>query len=366
METNSKLRVALVTESLWGMGGANRTLEVFAKAYPQADIYALFGSPRLLSKVLQKHKIYFSKLNNRPFISTLYRYTYHLWPLNMERFNFSDYDLVISSSASVAMGIVVPTTCKHIAYIHSPMRYLWDLKSMGKGAFKGIKGSIRDFLLTFLRIWEVNACNRPDVVIVNSKFVAKRIKKYWGRTPDYVLTPPVNLYKGNIVKKRKKYIVAGAPFEFNKKGDFLLDCISNTDIHLKIIGTGSMFPRLRRKYMRYRNIEFLGKINDEDKWNILSNASCFVMPGIEDYGIFPVEAMSAGCPVLAYKEGGIMENLKEGINGVYFTKWNREEFLKKLDKVLNVDWNYIDISNSIRKNNNSEEDFIMKFINMIS
>jgi len=363
-KNNQAMKVALVTESLWSMGGANRVLETFSKMYPQADIYALFGDTQSLSTELQRHKIIYSALNRRWFIKQLYRYTYHLWPLHIEKFDLNQYDLVISSSSSVAFGVVTPMSCKHIAYIHSPMRYLWDLKKLGGESFDGIKGTIRDFLLVFIRLWEVSASSRPDVLIANSQFVSKRIQKYWGRKPDDILTPPIHYYEGNIndKKDREKYIVAGAPFEFNKKGEFLLECIKDTDIFLKLIGSGSKEPRLKRKYSKYKNIQFLGRISDDEKWNVLSKASAFVMPGIEDYGIFPVEAMSAGTPVLAYKAGGILENLVEGVNGYFFTEWKKENFDIGLKKVLDEKWNCKKISESVRKNNNTEDMFKKKFM----
>lgn len=368
MKKNNQPRVALVTESLWSMGGANRVLESFSKMYPNSDIYALFGDTTSLSSELQKHKIIFSALNKRLFIKQLYRYTYHLWPLHIEKFDLSSYDLVISSSASVAFGVITPMTCKHIAYIHSPMRYLWDLKDVGLKDFGFLKRTITSFLLVFIRLWETSASSRPDVLIANSQFVSKRIQKYWGRKPEDVLTPPIHYFDGVIEGKDKragengdKYIVAGAPFEFNKKGEFLLECIKDSNVILKLIGSGSKEPKLRRKYSKYKNIQFLGKISDEEKWNVLSKASAFVMPGIEDYGIFPVEAMSAGTPVLAYKAGGILENLAEGINGYFFTEWKKEDFNIGLKKVLKEKWDHKKISESVRKNNNTEDMFKKKF-----
>jgi glycosyltransferase involved in cell wall biosynthesis len=366
---NKDLKVALVTEFLWSMGGANRVLETFSKMYPHADIYALFGDTNSLSCELQRHNIMYSALNKRPFIKQLYRYSYHLWPFHIEKFDLSQYDLVISSSSSVAFGAITPMSCKHIAYIHSPMRYLWDLKQLGCESFGGIKGTIRDFLLVFIRLWESSASSRPDVLIANSQFVGKRIQKYWGRKPDGVLTPPIHYFEGAIKGKdgRKgkdgdKYIVGGAPFEFNKKGEFLLECMIDSSVVLKLIGSGSKEPSLRRKYSKYKNIQFLGRISDDEKWKVFSKASAFVMPGIEDYGIFPVEAMSAGTPVLAYKAGGILENLVEGVNGYFFTEWKKESFNNGLKKVLNEEWNHKNVSESVRKNNNTEDMFKKKFM----
>ncbi len=362
------LRVALVTESLWTMGGANRVLETFAKLYPQADIYALFGDTNNLSEELQKHKIVYSSLNKKPFIKKLYRYSYHLWPMHIEKFDFHDYDFVISSSCSVAMGVVTPITCKHIAYIHSPMRYLWDLKEVGLKGIGFVRRAIANFFLVFIRIWEVSASVRPDVLISNSKFVAKRIEKYWGRNIDYVLTPPIHFHNSPILndKQRESYFVAGAPFEFNKKGDFLLECFAGTDKVLKLIGSGSKERGLKRKYSKFKNIQFLGKISDEEKWDVLSKATGFVMPGFEDYGIFPLEAMSVGTPVLAYKAGGIQENLIEDVNGYFFTEWDKENSILGLKKILKKKWDYKEIAQSVRKGNNSEEEFIEKFKKIIS
>ena len=366
MVNNSQLKVALVTETLWKMGGANRVLEVFAKMFPQADIYSLYGDKKNLSKELQKHRIIFSKLNNRLGAKKFFRYTLHLLPNHIERFDFSDYDLVISSSSNVAIGVVTPLKCLHVAYVHTPTRYLWDLRTLSVFSFRGIKRTIVDFLLVFIRLWETSAANRPDIMIANSRFVADRIQKYWRKKVDAIVTPPVNYFEGEINIKRDNYIVAGAPFEFNKRGDFLLECLAGLSIKVKLIGEGSMRKRLKRKYSKYTNIEFLENVSDKEKYELFAHASCFVIPGIEDFGIFPTEAMSAGCPVLAYKGGGILENLKEGTNGYFFDNWGKEVFLKQLHIVLDTKWDYEKISASMRMNNNTEEMFRKRIEDIIT
>ena len=366
MVNNSQLKVALVTETLWKMGGANRVLEVFARMYPQADIYSLYGDTKNLSKALQRHRIIFSKLNHRLGAKKFFRYTLHLLPNHIERFDFSDYDLVISSSSNVAIGVVTPSKCLHVAYVHTPTRYLWDLRTLSIFNFRGLKRTIVDFLLVFIRLWETSAANRPGIMIANSRFVADRIYKYWRRKVDAVVTPPITFYDGKIIEKKEKYIVAGAPFEFNKKGDFLLECLAGTDIKVKLMGDGSMRAKLQRKYARYSNIDFLENVSDREKFELFGKAACFVMPGIEDFGIFPLEAMSAGCPVLAYKDGGILENLKEGVNGYFFDRWEKNIFLKQLNKVLNTNWDYEVISRSVRGENNTKEMFKKRIEDIIT
>lgn len=324
-----KNRIAFVTESLFNMGGANRVLEKFLDIYPQADVYALFGSKQDISEKISKLNIHFSFLNKFPFVRKLYRYTYPLWPFAIEQFDFSDYDLVISASSSVAHGVITPVYCKHICYLHSPMRYAWDMRDIYTkrvGEKFGIFKFLWSILLNKMRIWDTSACNRPDVTIANSNFTKDRAQKYWGREIDYVIYPPVDEYAGEISEVRDNYFVSGAPFEPNKGGDFLLECASKLGFDLKIIGTGSMEKKLKGKYKRYENIQFLGKISDQEKWSLLSKASGYIQCGIEDFGIFPIEAMLCGTPVLAYKGGGIVESTREGSTGLFFNTFKISEF----------------------------------------
>lgn len=362
----SKYKVAIVTESLWKMAGANRVLETLAEIFPQADIYALFGKKESLSKSLRSHSIYFSFLNKVPFIGRIYRYTFHLWPIAVENFNLSKYDLVISSSSSVSHGVITGLNCKHIVYVHSPMRYAWDLKPLYFDIvdFGFVKRTIVSLLTFFNRLWDVVAAQRADILISNSNFVKKRIKKYWGRDVNQVIYPPVNIFKGKINTKREDYFLAGAPFEPNKRGDFLLECATKLGFNIKIIGTGSMRKKLKRKYKKCENIEILDWVSEKEKWNLISNAKGFIVAGIEDYGIFCAEAISAGTPVLAYRGGGSLELVKENISGLFFDAWSVKNFKEVLEKFENKDWDYVSISKNIH-NVNTKEEFKKKFKDML-
>lgn len=373
------MRVAIVTESLWKMAGGSRVLSAFADIFPEADIYSLFGytkeedKKKFLSKSIYTHKIYYSKLNSIPFIKKIYRYTFPFWIKNIEIFNFSNYDLVISCSSSVAHGVVTPIKCKHISYIHTPMRYAWDLGDtyFNKENFSNFVRSISKNVMHNSRIWDVVASNRSDVLLCNSNYVKKRILKYWRKDVDDVIYPPVQMYKGDVESsnsnrinnrsnnKRDDYFVAGAPFEQNKGGDFLLDCASKIGFNLKVIGNGSMLNKLKRKYKCYKNIEFLGWVSDNYKYELLSNASGYIICGIEDYGIFVAEAISCGTPVLAYKDGGSLEIVKDGISGLFFDTYSIDVFRDRFNELCNKKWNYREIQKSL-DNVNTEEEFIKK------
>jgi glycosyltransferase involved in cell wall biosynthesis len=343
------------------MAGANKVLESFAKIYPEADIYALFGERKSLSEELNNHNIYFSFLSKLPLIKYIYRYTFHLWPTAIEQMDLTEYDLVISSSSSVAHGVITPLGCKHIAYINSPMRYAWDLAPLYSRIvnFGFLKRTIKEVGVSFNRLWDVIAAQRPDVIVTNSKFVKKRVHKYWGRDVDRVIYPPTEKYEGEIITQRENYYVAGAPFEPNKRGDFLLECASKLGFNLKIIGTGSMRKKLKRKYRRYKNIEILDWISDEQKWKLISKARGFVVAGVEDYGMFCVEAISCGTPVLAYRAGGSLETVRENITGMFFDEWEISEFEGSLKFFEKKRWDYEKVRENI-KNSNSNEDFMKK------
>lgn len=366
LSKDSNIKVALVTESLWKMAGSNRVLDTFAQIYPQADIFALFGQKENLSSNLKGRKIRFTFLNRIPFIKKIYRYTFFLWPIAIENLNLSDYDLIISVSSSVAHGVVTPMGSKHVVYLNTPMRYAWDLTSLYKEvvSFAFFKRIVRDFFLTINRAWDVVAARRAGVIIANSKFVSRRVRKYWDREVDAVIYPPSEGFSGEIKKERGDYFVAGAPFEPNKRGDFLLECAKELGFNLRIIGGGSMKKNLKTKYGKYPNIEFLNWITEEEKWELLSNAKGFLVGGIEDYGIFSCEAISCGTPILAYNGGGSVEIIKERRSGLFFNSWKVKEFERVMKKFNETEWKYEDIVKSL-DNANTQDSFKKEIISLL-
>lgn len=362
MRVNSKYRVAIVTEHLWKMGGANRVLECFCEIFPNSDIYALFGHSKRedqlknLSEEVCKHKMYFSNLNKIPFIKKIYQYTFNQWIKSIEKFNFSEYDLVISSSSSVAHGVITPLNCKHISYIHSPMRYIWDLNNTyfrdREDSHSTFVSCISKPVFHFARIWDITASNRSDILIANSQYVQKRIKKYW-RKDATVIYPPSSLFIKEIEKKRENYYVCIAPFEKNKRGKFLFERAKQIGFHLKIIGSGSEERRLARKFKSCKNIEILGWVSEDKKWDLLSKASGYIIPGIEDYGISVVEALSCGTPILAYNQGGALESVTDSVNGFFFKD---NDFNSVFEKFRKRKWEYSKIPKSLR-NYSSRESF---------
>jgi len=167
------------------------------------------------------------------------------------------------------------------------------------------------------------------------------------------------LYEGEIVTDREEYFVSGAPYEPNKGGDFLFECAKWIGFNLKVIGSGGMMKKYKKRYSDCKNISFESWVSEEEKFDLLSHAKGYILMGIEEYGIFPAEALSCGTPVFAFSQGGILDTVKDGENGILLENRTIEEFKNKLDEFSNHVWDYNSISKNL-KNINSKEDFKRK------
>jgi glycosyltransferase involved in cell wall biosynthesis len=361
---NRDLKVALVFENLFSWGGAAVVNGHLFDIFPDADIYALFGTQEFADKHYNAKEVKFSFLNRYPFIRKLYTYYLPLWPVAIESFNLSDYDLVISSSHSVAKGCITGEDTVHISYIHTPMRYLWDQKDIYRK-----HGLIKTPFLNYLRIWDVSSADRAEKIIANSEFVSKRCKRYWGREADTVINPPVPQYEGELIpySHRDDYFVIGAPFAENKGGDFVIECARDMGFNLKVIGKSRGYKKLKRLAKGIENIEFVGKITEADKWKLLSNAKGYLATGIEDFGIFPLEAVSCGTPVLALRRGGYVESIEEGVNGVFYTENTLNSFIDGMEKLKSNEWEVEKVRETSEKYNEDRfkrevEEYVRKSI----
>ena len=342
---NKDLKVALVFENLFSWGGAAVVNQQFVELFPDADIYSLFGKQSFSDKYFNGKKVKISFLNRLPFPNKLHTYYLPLWPVAIETFDLSEYDLVISSSHSVAKGCITSQNSTHISYVHSPMRFLWDLKDIYSK-----HGILKAPILNYIRMWDVASSSRPDRVVTISDFVNNRCKRYWGREADMIIHPPVHFYDGELIphSKRGDYFVVGAPFAENKGGRFVVECAIELGFNLKVIGKSRGFKRLKRLAKGSRNIQFLGVISEEEKWSVMSKAKGFLATGIEDFGIFPVEAMSCGTPVLALRRGGYLDTVKEGVNGVFFSNYKVEDFKSGIQRLKEKEWDVKEVRESVK------------------
>ncbi len=333
------MRVALVHDYLVQYGGAERVLEALAELFPKARIYTLIYNSEYFDKIFSGRKIHTSFLQKIPFASSYHRIFPVLMPMAIENFDFSNYDLVISDSNSYAKGIITNPKTLHICYCHTPMRYAWDdcHRYIREFGYPNMTKKLVPFFMNYIRLWDKISAERADYYIANSKFVAMRIKKYYQKD-SAVIYPPVNtdFYKtsAGLVKKGKYFLIFGRLLAY-KRFDLAIEAFNALGYDLKIIGEGPEEKRLKK--MAGGNIEFLGRLKDEEVRNYYQGAKAFIFPQEEDFGIVALEAMSSGIPVIAYRGGGALETVVEGKTGLMFAEQTAKgimESVKKFDKAV--------------------------------
>ncbi len=343
------MKVAIVHDWLTGMRGGEIVLEGFLHLFPDADLFTLLHIKNSCSEIIENRTIYTSFIQKLPFKKKYYRHYLPLFPTAIEQFNFWKYDLVISSSHSVAKGVIVPPDVPHISYIHSPMRYVWDMYPYYFKRDNFAEKFIIPFFANYLRIWDSSSSHRVDQYISNSKFVAERIKKYYGR--EAIVVHPPCIKQVNQIKETRResfYLIVSALVPY-KKVDLAIEAFKKTDKKLIIIGNGPEFKKLKSIAQNRQNIELVPYASRSVIEEYYKNAKALIFPGIEDFGIVPVEAQSFGCPVIAYRKGGVLETVVENKTGVFFDFQTPVSLLKAIDKLENMNFKIIDFEKNIRK-----------------
>jgi glycosyltransferase involved in cell wall biosynthesis len=305
------MRVAIVHDWLYVLGGAEQVLREILRCYPDADVFTLFD----LLRPEDRQKLGFERshtsfLQKMPLLGRYHRSYLPLMPLAIEQFDLSNYDLVISSSCAVAKGVLTGPEQVHIAYVHSPMRYAWDLQHLylkESGYATGVKGMIARSILHKMRIWDARTAHGPDAIFTNSQFVARRIKKIYGRDAK-VIYPPVSIAHRDAILPLGNHFLAASRLVPYKRIEPIVRAFNDMpDLELIVAGDGPEAGRLRK--MAGPNVRFAGFVPDRQLRDLMSTARAFVFAAEEDFGIVLVEAQSEGAPVLALGRGGARESI---------------------------------------------------------
>ena len=311
------MKIALVHDHLVQDGGAEKVLLALQDVFPNAPTFTLLYDPKRVSAEFAGKDIRTSFLQRLPFGLKKYQWLLPFMPAATESYDLSEFDVVISSSSAFAKGVITRPGAIHLCYCHTPTRYLWsDTHSYVQElrAPKLLKLGL-PMLLNRLRVWDRLSAERVDRFVANSETVAERIRKYYGRGSE-VIHPPVETGKFSVAEGPGAYFLAGGRLVSYKRFDLVIQAFNRLGLPLKIFGDGPLAAQYRKQARP--NIEFTGKVTDEEKAALYRGAIAFIHPQEEDFGITALESMASGRPVIAYRKGGAVETVVEGVTGAFF------------------------------------------------
>lgn len=330
------MRVALVHDWLVTMGGAERVLEEIAQLFPDAPIYTGIVDRERLSPVLQQRTIIPSFVQSFPRATRWYNRYLPLLMYAMEQFDLSSYDVVISSSSAVAKGVVTRAHTVHVSYIHSPMRYAWDLyheyrSREATGLTKHLMGPV----FHYMRLWDRLSSDRVDVMVANSSLVRRRIQKHYRRDAE-VIFPPVAVDRFKVSTTPGSYYLVWSRLVAYKRFDLAIQAANALKIPLVVAGDGPERARLER--LAGPTVRFVGRVHDDEIERLIDGAKALLFPGEEDFGIVPVEMQAAGRPVIAFSQGGVLDTVIPHETGYFFDEQRVESLVEAIQAAERVDW----------------------------
>ena len=343
------MKVALVYDRVNKWGGAERVLLALHKIFPDAPLYTSVYNKKT-AKWAEVFDVKTSFLQSFPFAKSFHELYALLMPIAFETFNFDEYDLVISVTSEAAKGIITKPKTLHICYCLTPTRYLWS------GYEDYFKNPILRFFskpaVSYLRSWDKIACQRPDKYITISQEVQKRIRKYYKKESDVIYPPAtlslarragpplqieINNQKSIINNQNTEFFLIVSRLVYYKRIDIAVKAFNKLNLPLKIVGTGNEEEKLKK--IAKSNIEFLGNLTDEKLSYYYKNCKALIFPGFEDFGLVMVEAQSFGKPVIAFKGGGALDIVREGISGEFFESQTSESLIKAFEKFNSKSYN---------------------------
>ena len=313
------MRVAIVHDWLNQVGGAERVLSVLKELYPQAPIYTSIYWPEVMPPHFRSWDIRLSFMDKLPLVKRRHQLFLPLYPLAFESFDLRDYDLVISNKSGFCHGVITRPETLHLCYCLTTTRYLWDFH--GYVQREGVSRLARVFLaplLFYLRLWDRAAADRVDYFLAISRAVQRRIAKYY-RRDSIVIHPPVDTASYGAYfspDDHADYFLIASRLIPYKRVDLAVRAFNELGLPLTVIGDGRDRPRLEA--LARPNIKFTGRVSEEELKRYIARCRAFIFPGLDDFGIAPVEAQAAGRPVIAYAGGGALDTVVEGVTGAFF------------------------------------------------
>lgn len=313
---NRGLRVALVHDWLVGQGGGEQVLRCFHELYPEAPIFTLVYDEGRAPRWLQECDVRTTYIQGWPGGKTHHKYLLSFMPKAWEALDLTGYDLVLSSCMSCCKGVITRPDAVHVCYCHSPIRYVWDLYYDYLEGASAVKRAFMPSMIHKVRMWDFQAAQRVDRFVANSDYVGRRISKFY-RRESATIHPGVRIPEGPVCEERGDYYFVLSRFVGYKRIDIAIEACNMLGRKLVVAGSGGEEEEKLRA-MAGPTVEFVGRVSDEQLQDYYAHAKAFLFPGIEDFGLTPLEAMAGGTPVLAYGRGGALETVVDGETGMFF------------------------------------------------
>src|ERR1700728_3376949 len=330
------MQIAVVHDYLTQMGGAERVAEELARMLPSASLYSTVAMPHLMPPGLVGRRVETSWMQHLPSMQRYYRLYFLLYPLAVRSLDLSRYDLVISSSSGYAKGVRTNRHAIHVCYCHTPMRWAWSFASYSA---QETQGAARRLLLPpmmrALRKWDERASHYPDHFVANSKTVAARIQRAYGRTAE-VIHPPIDVNRFRPSTEQEDYYLVLARLISYKRIDLAIEACSRLGRRLMIIGDGPDRDRLKAK--AGPTVKFLSRLSDAEVEHYAARCRALLFPGEEDFGMAPLELAAAGRPTIAYRAGGAAETIVEGITGLFFDRQESSDLVRAIQRFERQEW----------------------------
>lgn len=331
-----RMKIAIAHDYLIQMGGAERVVEVLHDMYPEAPIFTTVYSGSRLLDTLKDADIRSSWLQRVPGGKTYFKGMLPLYPLAIQGFDFSGYDIVLSSSSAFMKSIQVPKNTFHLCYCHTPMRFAWDYDTyIERQRQPGMLKKLLKIYIRRLKSWDQRTSANVNQFVANSSVVQRRIQNYYQREAD-VIYPPINTSRFQRSDRVGDYYLIVSRLVSYKRIDLAVEAFSQSGLPLYIVGDGP--DRKRLAEMAKPNVRFLGRLEDAQVNRLMSECRAFIFPGEEDFGITPLEANAAGRPVIAYQAGGALDTIVPYVNGVFFQNQQVDDLLAAVAEVERYDW----------------------------
>jgi len=330
------MKIAVVHDYFTQLGGAEKVAEELYRMLPNPSLFATVAFPKCMPDLLKEVAVHTSWIQNAPKIEQHYRLYFLLYPLAVSSLDLSGYDLVLSSSSGYAKGVHTSRDAVHVCYCHTPMRWTWSFdKYAARESFGFTQRTLLPVLIRGLRLWDETSSRQPDHFVANSKVVAQRIRRAYGRSAE-VIHPPIDIDRFHPSDEQEDYYVVLARLVSYKRIDLAVQACSKLGKKLFVIGDGP--DRLRLEAAAGPSVKFLGRTSDRDVEYLVSRCRALLFPGEEDFGMAPLEVAAAGRPTIAYRAGGAVETILENVTGMFFDEQTPEALGNAIEQFERREW----------------------------